>query len=30
MEMRHYIYDFDDPVTPGFCPFDKLYNGTQA
>lgn len=30
MAKQHYIFYLDDPATPGFCLFDKLYNGTQA
>lgn len=30
MPKLHYVFYLDDPATPSFCSFDKLYVGTQG
>lgn len=30
MSEKYYIFQLDDPATPGFCSFNKLYVGTEA
>ena len=30
MSEKYYILDLDDPATPGFCSFNKMYVGTEG